>query len=84
MGGDYFVECTQKTSRQVLKEAGVGDKLIDELATAVDRSNYGQSADMVNGLTGISNKNGHVYNCLQKWFVVILLKLLNVDFHEEK
>ena len=53
MGGDYFVESTQKTSRQVLKEAGVGDKLIDELATAVDRCNYGQSADMLNGLTGI-------------------------------
>ena len=53
MGGDYFVECTQKTSRRVLKEAGVGDRLIDELATAIDRCNYGQSADMLNGFTGL-------------------------------
>lgn len=52
MGGDYFLECTQKTSRQVLRDAGVGDKLIDELATAIARCNYGQSADMLNGFTG--------------------------------
>ena len=52
LGGDYFMECTQKTSRQVMKEKGVGDELINELLTAVSRNNYGQSTDEVNGFTG--------------------------------
>ncbi|XP_066933651.1 prenylcysteine oxidase 1-like isoform X2 [Clytia hemisphaerica] len=52
LGGDYFVECTDKTSRQIMKEKGVGDELINELLTAVSRNNYGQSTDEINGFTG--------------------------------
>ena len=52
MGGDEFVELTEKTAKQVMLEDGVGEKLIDELVTPVARCNYGQSADTINGFTG--------------------------------
>jgi len=52
MGGQYFVDYTQKSCKQIMKGEGVNDRLIDELVTAVSRCNYGQSADEVNGFTG--------------------------------
>eukprot|EP00051_Salpingoeca_urceolata_P007253 m.95967 g.95967 ORF g.95967 m.95967 type:complete len:517 (-) comp15175_c0_seq1:1361-2911(-) len=43
---------TQVSLRRALIDARVGNRLIDELCTAVSRVNYGQSTDQLNGLTG--------------------------------
>ncbi|XP_066933721.1 prenylcysteine oxidase 1-like [Clytia hemisphaerica] len=53
IGGEYFTDCTQKTWREVLKEKGVGDKLIDEFVNSILRMIYYQTADELNGLTGL-------------------------------
>ena len=52
LGGKDFIELTTKTATQAMKEAGISEKLIDELVTPVTRLNYGQAADTLNGFTG--------------------------------
>ena len=51
MGGEKFVKYTQLTAKEALKDIGVSEKIIDELATAVTRCNYGQDMS-VNAFTG--------------------------------
>ena len=54
LGGNEFVTMTQKSTRQILEDAKVSKKIIDELATAVTRVNYGQDMG-VNAFTGESS-----------------------------
>ena len=51
MGGETFVNYTQQTAKEIMKKNGLGERLIDELVTAVTRCNYGQDSS-VNGFTG--------------------------------
>ena len=51
LGGDAFLDLTKNTARKILLEKGVTEKIIDELATAVTRCNYGQDMN-VNAFTG--------------------------------
>jgi len=50
-GGETFVNYTQRTAKDVMKENGMSDLLIDELATGITRCNYGQDTG-VNAFTG--------------------------------
>ena len=51
LGGDAFLNLTKNSARKILLERGVSEKIIDELATAVTRCNYGQDMN-VNAFTG--------------------------------
>ena len=51
LGGDAFLNLTKNGARKILLERGVSEKIIDELATAVTRCNYGQDMN-VNAFTG--------------------------------
>ena len=52
LGGDYFIQLTKKSARKMLLDNGVPKQIIDELATAVTRCNYGQDMG-VNAFTGM-------------------------------
>ena len=52
LGGDAFLDLTKESAKKILLEKGVSEKIIDELATAVTRCNYGQDMD-VNAFTGM-------------------------------
>ena len=75
MGGEKFVKYTQLTAKEALKDIGVSEKIIDELATAVTRCNYGQDMS-VNAFTG--NQFNSI--CLQLWFSLRNLNWKR-DFH---
>ena len=51
LGGDTLLNLTKSSAREVLSGKGISDKIIDELATAVTRCNYGQDMN-VNAFTG--------------------------------
>lgn len=52
LGGDEFVRLTKHSASKELLERGVSKKIIDELATAVSRCNYGQDMN-INAFTGM-------------------------------
>ena len=52
LGGDNFIKLTQETAKEALLNKGISEKIIDELATAVTRCNYGQDMG-VNAFTGM-------------------------------
>ena len=54
LGGDAFLDLTKDNAKKILLEKGVSEKIIDELATAVTRCNYGQDMG-VNAFTGMSS-----------------------------
>ena len=51
LGGDSFIKLTRETAKEALLNKGISEKIIDELATAVTRCNYGQDMG-VNAFTG--------------------------------
>ena len=62
LGGDDFIELTKKSARKALLDDGVSERIIDELATAVTRCNYGQDMN-VNAFTG--NSQVTLYDALK-------------------
>ena len=52
LGGDAFLNLTKNSAKKILLERGISEKIIDELATAVTRCNYGQDMH-VNAFTGM-------------------------------
>lgn len=58
MGGKSFYEFTQQSCKEVMKNEGIGELVIDELVTAVGRCNYGQDAETINGFTGYVSMAG--------------------------
>ena len=52
LNADKFVGYTQKTCREVMKDEGISDQIVDEIVTPLLRWHRGQNADTVNGLVG--------------------------------
>jgi len=52
LSGEMFLGYTQKTCREVMKDEGISDQIVDEVVTPLLRWHRGQSADTVNGLVG--------------------------------
>jgi len=57
LGGDAFLNLTKNSAKKILLERGISEKIIDELATAVTRCNYGQDMH-VNAFTGFVSLAG--------------------------
>ena len=52
LGGEDFIKLTQETAKEALMNKGVSERIVDEVATAVTRCNYGQDMG-VNAFTGM-------------------------------
>ncbi|XP_051870658.1 prenylcysteine oxidase-like [Pristis pectinata] len=46
LGGERFINLTQRSVTETLQELGITQRFIDEIVTAVTRVNYGQSASI--------------------------------------
>lgn len=46
LGGERFINLTQRSVAETLQELGISQRFVDEIVTAVTRVNYGQSPSM--------------------------------------